>query len=138
MLVGALAVIIAAGVFHQALQNGAWVRVDATVVNVSHTTETIRNSVGGVSLVDLYAPTFQFVVADQQQTFVGDCTSTHYMVGQVVGVFIKPGDQSTVLLQPPPQHLTLALILGGLGLISIGLGGWFLGRRRDSRDAPPV
>lgn len=134
VIAGALTLIVAVLLVHQTTQFKAWAQVDATVVGVSHTTKTVGNNVGGVSLLDLYAPTLQFVVADQQHTVTGDYTSAYYVVGQVVGVFIKPGDSSTVLLQPPPDHLTMALVLGGLGLVVIGLGGWSLGRRRDSSD----
>lgn len=131
-----VALIASVTVFHQALQYKTWARVDATVVSVSHTTDTIRNSVGGVSLVDLYAPTLQFVIAGQAQTFTGDYTATHYEVGQVVGVVIKPGDPSTVLLQPPPENYALVVVFAGLGLVGMVLGGCLLLPRRNRSRLP--
>jgi len=129
VVVGVFVLIIAAVSLHEFEKYDAWVRLEATVISVSHTTQTVGNGVGGVSVVDRYDPTLRFSIDVKEQTVEGGDGATAYVAGQVVDVFVNPGDPSTVLLQLPTHEYGMALLAVASGVVSVVVGVWLIWRK---------
>jgi uncharacterized membrane protein len=154
MIIGLVVLTIGIALHTWANPYHGWQHTDSTVISVDHTTSSVGNSVGGVSLQDFYAPTITFVANGSQQTYSGaPAASTYnwskpvpvYRVGQVIPIIYKPDDTTQVCFasqaQAQTKRSTLPFFIAGT-VITI-LGGCLLGsstatRRKRSQQPPHV
>ena len=131
-VVGLVLVILAVVFLINGNRFNAWPHTQATVVNVTQSTNCSSSNVGCAGMFD---PTVSYTVDGKDYTDTPTwSTNTVYNTGDVVTVAYNPSNPADVMLAASTTDFTVAAILGFIGLVFLAIGLFALKTMRESND----